>query len=1004
MRVESRLRKTTVGVLVILTIVAHDALALDPLQPPSSYLRKDFTVEDGLPDNKVNAVVQTRNGLLWVATDRGLAMFDGERFAQVRLGSGISKETRVHSLLTTPNGDLWVGTDVGLAKIPRTVQDHFDRSLVRLYHAGAGLSDVINCLHLSRDGTLWAGTNQGLYQLDRGSLVSVIPGEVIHVIEEASNGHLLIITGQGLVEWDGSRITSDPGLAGQLRVRANEISQVLEDRHGVTWFSTAAGVARRVNGSVEMLRPYGASTAAAFRVYEDPQGTVWADTGTAFLRDDGTGLKPVAPELHARCMYSDPGGDLWVGTEGNGLVRFKDRTIRMYTTADGLPSNFTTTVLSSHDGTLWVGSYCDGLSRLDGQRFKTYNEKDGLSNTCVWSLAEDGNHDIWIGTWGGGLYRFRAGRFTQYSTPQGLAGVVALCIVAARDGSLWVATTNGLSHMQNGHLRSYTTADGLSSHWVTTVYQDRSGDIWAGTSAGIDRLRGDRFVPVQSGPQTSVVRYVMLREDSFGDLYALASENGISRIENNRVVSVNEIIRPTGMVESSEHDFWFGARNGIFRVAAAALKREASDRGSPLDYASFGRVDGMNSKVCGEGRPNIAITPDDKLWVGTVGGLAMLDLRSQPNRNRKPAVLMEEVDVGSTKRDPGAEAVLAPGAYHVELHFTAVDISSSENVRIQYRLDGVDPAWLDADSTRVAIYTYIPVGVHSFHIRASNGDGVWDRDGIVYKVTQQPYFYETGIFRVVVVMAGFLLVAGLYRLRLRQAAASLSARFDERLAERTRIARELHDTLLQGFQGVMLRLQVVDDLLPAGEAKEELERTLGCADQVIDEGRNTVHDLRESTIISNDLARALRSLAGELSREDSATFNLVLEGAARELHPIVRDEFYRIAREALRNAFNHAQAQRIEAELTYAEHLVRLRIRDDGVGIAPTIVEEGRSGHYGLPGMRERALKIGAKFNIWSGVGTGTEIDLSVPGSIAYGKSASRSRLRLFRKKSDAKL
>jgi len=1000
---EPKLRKSTVGVLIVLTIVARHGLALDPLQPASSYLRKDFTIEDGLPDNKVNAVAQTRNGLLWVATDRGLAMFDGERFEPVRLG-GVSKETRVHSMLTTPDGDLWVGTDAGLAKISRTAQDHFDRSLVKLYHAGAGLSDVIMCLHISRDGALWVGTSQGLYRLDRGSLVSVIPDEVIHVIEEASNGHLLIITGQGFVEWDGSRITSDPGLASRLGVRTNEITQVFEDRQGVTWFSTAAGVARRVNGSIERLTPYGASRVApAFRVYEDPQGTVWADTGLAFFRADATGLKPVAPELHARCIYSDPDGDLWVGTEGNGLVRFKDRTIRMYTMADGLPSNFTTAVLSSHDGTLWVGSYCDGLSRLDGQRFKTYNEKDGLSNSCVWGLAEDGNHDIWIGTWGGGLYRFRDGRFTQYSTPEGLAGVVALCVVAARDGSLWVATTAGLSHMQNGHFRNYTTADGLSSYWVTTVYQDRSGDIWAGTSAGIDRLAGDRFVPVQSGPETGVVRYVMLREDSFGDIYALASENGISRIENNRLVNVNEIIRPTGMVESSEHDFWFGARNGIFRVAAADLKREESDRGSPLNYTAFSRVDGMDSKVCGEGRPNIAITPDGKLWVTTVRGLAMLDLRSQPHRNRKPAILMEEVDVGRTKRDPGAEAVLAPGAYHVELHFTAVDIASSENVRIQYRLDSVDPAWLDADSTRVAIYTYIPVGVHSFHIRASNGDGVWDREGIVYKITQQPYFYETGIFRVAAVMAGFLLVAGLYRLRLRQAAASLSARFDER----TRIARNLHDTLFQSFHSLMFRMQAARNMLPRrpDEAGESLDGAIAAAEQAIDEGRSAIQDLRSQAADQNDITESLTVMGHELANSQQeeanrAAFHITVEGERHALSPILQDEVYRVAREVLRNAFQHAHATRIEAEIRYDSSLFRLRIRDDGTGIDPRVLKEGkRAGHWGLPGIRERAKRIGAQLDLWSEVGAGTEVEISLPASLAYAQSGDSRRFTLFRKK-----
>jgi signal transduction histidine kinase len=221
---------------------------------------------------------------------------------------------------------------------------------------------------------------------------------------------------------------------------------------------------------------------------------------------------------------------------------------------------------------------------------------------------------------------------------------------------------------------------------------------------------------------------------------------------------------------------------------------------------------------------------------------------------------------------------------------------------------------------------------------------------------------------------------------------------EERVGERTRIARELHDTLLQSFQGLMLRLQVVEDLLPDGKAKEQLEQTLERADQAIAEGREAVHDLRSSATTTNDLAQAVRALGNELAGESGASFRLVVEGAVRELHPIVRDEIYRITREALRNAFSHARARQIEAEITYGERLLRVRIRDDGQGIAPAILEEGRPGHYGLPGMRERASQIGAKLSIWSGVRSGTEIELSIAGSIAYGASQRRSRLRLFRK------
>jgi len=227
----------------------------------------------------------------------------------------------------------------------------------------------------------------------------------------------------------------------------------------------------------------------------------------------------------------------------------------------------------------------------------------------------------------------------------------------------------------------------------------------------------------------------------------------------------------------------------------------------------------------------------------------------------------------------------------------------------------------------------------------------------------------------------------------------LELRLEERVSERTRIARELHDTLLQSFQGLMLHLQVVDELLPQGKAKEALEQTLERADQAIAEGRNAVYELRSPALATNDLAQAVRALGNELATPDGAAFRLMVEGPARDLAPIVRDEVYRIAREALRNAFSHARAHHIEAELIYAERLLQLRIRDDGEGIAPALLEEGRPGHYGLPGMRERARQIGANLTIWSGAGSGTEIELRIAGSIAYGKPPGSSRLRLFRKK-----
>ncbi len=272
---------------------------------------------------------------------------------------------------------------------------------------------------------------------------------------------------------------------------------------------------------------------------------------------------------------------------------------------------------------------------------------------------------------------------------------------------------------------------------------------------------------------------------------------------------------------------------------------------------------------------------------------------------------------------------------------------------------------------------------------ACNNSGVWNETGDTLDFSVDAAYYQTAWFRASCVAALLVLLWGLFRYRLHQIARQL----DIRAEERTRIARELHDTLLQSFQGLMLGFQMVDNQLPPGEAKDLLEKTLDRADQAIAEGRDSIHDLRSSTTVTNDLADAVQALGDELASDGGASFYLVVEGVPRDLHPILRDEIYRLAREAVRNAFRHAQASRIEAEISYGEKLFRLRIRDDGRGIPPEIVDEGRTGHYGLPGMRERARAMGGRLDVWTGKGTGTEIELTVPGSVVYGRpSGKRTR------------
>ncbi len=990
MRARTKLRQRHITPLavccvIILITLAVPALALDANQLANDYIRTDFTVEDGLPDNVVNAVLQTQNGLLWVGTQSGLASFDGREFNPIDLQTlGSPSQGAVHALLESATGDLWVGTHAGVVLIPKPALDQFDPALLTFFHLGSGPSDEVEALLQARDGAVWAGTSHGLYRQVSGKFVEVIPTITISRITQALNGHLLLVTSQGFIEWDGHKIIPHPDLAVSLGVSENEIFNVFQDRNGTMWYCTNKGIVRQGSKPLPPLQPLGVAKTAAYRNYVDPQGSMWVASGVGLYRVNGDQMETPAPNLHARSFFAGRDGELWIGTNGIGLIHLKHRVVHMFTTADGIPNDIVMAVLASHDGKLWAGHNC-GFSVFDGKQFKTYNEKDGLLNTCIWSLAEDNNHDLWIGTYGGGLFRFRDNHFVQYSVEQGLVSKVVLQIAVAHDGSLWMATPDGISHMQSGHFRNYTIADGLSSNQALSVFQDRSGTIWAATQGGIDRLAGEKFVPFRSEQTREGPFSIGLLQDSLGDLYTADSPKGMSLIENRQLIPVNDDLKVLNMVESAQHDLWFSGNNGVIRVRLNNLKRSVTDHDLPLDYELFDRADGLNSVQCSVGSPSLAITPDNKLWVATVKGLAMLDLAYLTSATRKPKVFVGAVTIGKNKELAGGKAILPPGTHHVELHLEAVDLASPEKIRLQYRLDGVDASWLDADASRTAVYTNIPTGSHAFRVRASGSDGVWDRTGIVYDITQQPYFYQTTWFRIVAAVTLLLLVSAAYLMRVQQIVRQSRILLEERLEERERIARELHDTLLQGVLSASLQLDLAEDQLPEDSPTKPLvRRVLQMMRQVVEEGRNALRGLRTHEAEGGDLAIAFSRIGLEFAIEDKLEYRVITQGTTRPLRLQIRDEVYRIGREAIANAFMHAGAKSVEVEIEYAGKHLRLLVRDDGSGIDPHVLDAGREGHWGLAGMRERSEGIGASLKLRSRVDAGTEVELTIPAAIAF--------------------
>jgi signal transduction histidine kinase len=454
------------------------------------------------------------------------------------------------------------------------------------------------------------------------------------------------------------------------------------------------------------------------------------------------------------------------------------------------------------------------------------------------------------------------------------------------------------------------------------------------------------------------------------------------------------------VAEDDDRSLWLYTECGLVRIRRPEMDSWLADSTRKIRAAVFDFSDGVNSHSnrVSAYSPRVAKSTDGKLWFVAGNGISVVDPRRLPFNKLPPPVRIEQIIADRKTYDTASSQRLPALTRDLEIDYTALSLVAPEKNRFRVMLEGRDRAWKDAGNERKVFYNDLPPRNYRFRVMAGNNNGVWNEAGTSFDFSIAPAYYQTRLFQVSCVAAFLGLLWALYRLRLHQIAQGFNARMEERVGERTRIARELHDTLLQSFQGLMLHLQVVEEMLPDGRAKEKLEQSLERADRAIAEGREAVHDLRSSATTTNDLAQAVRALGNELSVEDGAAFRLVVEGSVRELHPIVRDEIYRIARESLRNAFSHAQASQIEAEISYGERLLRVRIRDDGQGIAPAILEEGRSGHYGLPGMRERAGQIGAKLSIWSGVRSGTEIELSIAGSIAYGKSPGNSRLRLFRK------
>jgi signal transduction histidine kinase len=507
------------------------------------------------------------------------------------------------------------------------------------------------------------------------------------------------------------------------------------------------------------------------------------------------------------------------------------------------------------------------------------------------------------------------------------------------------------------------------------------------------------FVHVQAEKEIIDLLARRFFEDTKGHLYAADEPDGISQIKNGTLTEFNSKLNVMEMKETPDHRMWFSSTKGLIEISEEDFLR-ADHSGDPLDYEIFNRADGLRSNQLSVGDPDIAFTPDGKLWIATVAGLAMVDTSRLPRDGKRPPIFVAGTSIDGKSHLVGSGLVLQPGVHRVELQLAAVDLANPQRIRLQYRMEGVDSEWLDANSLRVAIYTSVPVGSHRMLTRATDSTGRWGLPTVVYEITQLPYFYETLIFRISTVVGFLLLLISAYLWRVRYLIRKSRVILEERQVEREAVARDLHDTFLQSVQGLILRFHNdTQELAEDHPVRRSFEEALVQSDRVMREGREVLSRLHLSTTRPESLTEAFAALGKEFRLLAPVQFDVIVSGNSQELNAVVQGELVKIGREALFNAFRHAKASQIEVEVHFGIVELRVRFRDNGTGIDPAILREGSAvGHYGLSGMRERCSKIRSSLELWSRLGAGTEIEVRVPAAIAYPQTGEAGKNRWARR------
>ncbi len=735
-----------------------------------------WQVENGLPQDAIQAITQTKDGYLWLGTEQGLVRFDGVRFTVFnRKNTPALKSSYTRALYADPDGTLWIGTDSGgLIRL----QNGIFRSIA--LHDGLPQRSI-NSIVRDGGGNLWVGTSAGLSQLRGEELIAYREGGRtfggVTALMVDHDGNLWAGTEENGVSRIGGKATRYTVAQG---LSSNRILALFQGRGGSIWVGTDGGGLNRIrDGKVTVYgKPQGLPNNSVVSIEQGQAGEIWVGTdGSGMVRMKDGRFTPYSTAQGLSndvvlCLYKDREENLWIGTDGGGLNRLKRREFLSYTTNDGLSHNQATSILQSRDGSVWIGTAGGGLNRLKDGKFSTFTTRNGLSSNLVRAMLEDQNGDLWVGTDGAGLNLLRNGRVTTYPYKAGLSNEVILSLAQDRKGSLWIGTALGLRRLDRSAAGAIPIA-GLEHSVIMSLLASRDGSLWVGSiDQGLMRLQGGkwrRFTTQDGVPDDFVVS---MYEDAEGTLWLGTNGGGLGRYRAGRfavVTSQQGLFDDTilQILEDNQGNLWMSSNHGVFRAEKRRLDEVADHQISSADSFRYGKADGMKSAECtGNSQPAGWKTRDGRLWFPTVKGVAIVDPSRLGSNTKPPPVAIEELIADKKFSALGREISLPPGTAQVELHFTGLSFVAPERVRFRYTLEGLDAGWIDAGTRRIAYYTNLPPGRYRFRVIACNNSGLWNEDGASISFSVQPHFYQRSPFYAGCGLLIALACTALYRKRI----------------------------------------------------------------------------------------------------------------------------------------------------------------------------------------------------------------------------------------------